>query len=240
MLGQSIYVSRFDDSFVPEEKVDFYFTSMHIAEEFNDEFKDKATKLLKVLNDYNKKIILDISPRGVEALGFKDIYELLDNIHIDVLRLDFGFSEEEILNICDHITIGINASTNDYSLAQKIKEKGNRVIAIHNFYPRPETGLDEDFFLMRNKQLSDMGIELMAFIQGEDLRGPLFEGLPTLESQRNMKPYVAYMEMKYLYNLDNILVGDLGISSKQIELISAAEKDNIILLPCTINEKYHE
>ena len=48
------------------------------------------------------------------------------------------------------------------------------------------------------------------------------------------------MEMKYLYNLDNILVGDLGISSKQIELISAAEKDNIILLPCTINEKYHE
>ena len=85
-----------------------------------------------------------------------------------------------------------------------------------------------------------MGIELMVFIQGEDLRGPLFEGLPTLESQRNMKPYVAYMEMKYLYNLDNILVGDLGISSKQIELISAAEKDNIILLPCTINEKYHE
>ena len=80
----------------------------------------------------------------------------------------------------------------------------------------------------------------MAFIQGEDLRGPLFEGLPTLESQRHMKPYVAYMEMKYLYNLDNILVGDLGISSKQIELISAAEKDNIILLPCTINEKYHE
>ena len=240
MLGQSIYVSRFDESFIPEKNIDFYFTSMHIAEEFNDEFKDKATKLLKVLNDYNKKIILDISPRGVEALGFKDIYELLDNIHIDVLRLDFGFSEEEILNICDHITIGINASTNDYSLAQKIKEKGNRVIAIHNFYPRPETGLDEDFFIKRNKQLSDMGIELMAFIQGEDLRGPLFEGLPTLESQRNMKPYVAYMEMKYLYNLDNILVGDLGISSKQIELISAAEKDNIILLPCTINEKYHE
>ena len=90
------------------------------------------------------------------------------------------------------------------------------------------------------QELKDMGIELMAFIQGEDLRGPLFEGLPTLESQRNMKPYVAYMEMKYLYNLDNILVGDLGISSKQIELISAAEKDNIILLPCTINEKYHE
>ena len=174
MLGQSIYVSRFDESFIPEKNIDFYFTSMHIAEEFNDEFKNKALKLLKVLNEYNKKIILDISPRGVEALGFKDIYELLDNIHIDVLRLDFGFSEEEILNICDHITIGINASTNDYSLAQKIKEKGNRVIAIHNFYPRPETGLDEDFFIKRNKQLSDMGIELMAFIQGEDLRGPLF------------------------------------------------------------------
>ena len=122
MLGQSIYVSRFDESFIPEKNIDFYFTSMHIAEEFNDEFKNKALKLLKVLNEYNKKIILDISPRGVEALGFKDVYELLDNIHIDVLRLDFGFSEEEILNICDHITIGINASTNDYSLAQKIKE----------------------------------------------------------------------------------------------------------------------
>ena len=240
MLGQSIYVSRFDDSFVPEEKVDFYFTSMHIAEEFNDEFKDKATKLLRVLNDYNKKIILDISPRGVEALGYKDIYELLDNIHIDVLRLDFGFTEEEILSISDHITIGINASTNDYSLGLKIKERGNRVIAIHNFYPRPETGLDVDFFNMRNSQLRNMGIELMAFIQGEDLRGPLFEGLPTLESQRYMKPYVAYMEMKYLYGLDNILIGDLGISAQQIELINTAEKESIVLLPCTIDGKYSE
>lgn len=240
MLGQSIYVSRFDDSFVPEEKVDFYFTSMHIAEEFNDEFKDKATKLLRVLNDYNKKIILDISPRGVEALGYKDIYELLDNIHIDVLRLDFGFTEEEILSISDHITIGINASTNDYSLGLKIKERGNRVIAIHNFYPRPETGLDVDFFNMRNSQLRNMGIELMAFIQGEDLRGPLFEGLPTLESQRYMKPYVAYMEMKYLYGLDNILIGDLGISAQQIELINTAEKEDIVLLPCTIDDKHSE
>ena len=65
MLGQSIYVSRFDESFIPEKNIDFYFTSMHIAEEFNDEFKNKALKLLKVLNEYNKKIILDISPRGV-------------------------------------------------------------------------------------------------------------------------------------------------------------------------------
>ena len=56
MLGQSIYVSRFDESFIPEKNIDFYFTSMHIAEEFNDEFKNKALKLLKVLNEYNKKI----------------------------------------------------------------------------------------------------------------------------------------------------------------------------------------
>ena len=51
MLGQSIYVSRFDESFIPEKNIDFYFTSMHIAEEFNDEFKNKALKLLKVLNE---------------------------------------------------------------------------------------------------------------------------------------------------------------------------------------------
>ena len=57
MLGQSIYVSRFDESFIPEKNIDFYFTSMHIAEEFNDEFKNKALKLLKVLNEYNKKVI---------------------------------------------------------------------------------------------------------------------------------------------------------------------------------------
>ena len=42
MLGQSIYVSRFDESFIPEKNIDFYFTSMHIAEEFNDEFKNKG------------------------------------------------------------------------------------------------------------------------------------------------------------------------------------------------------
>lgn len=235
MLGQSIYISKFDETFIPKDEVDIYFTSFHIQEEFNDQFSTKAKSLLKILNEYHKTVIVDISKRGIEALGYKDIYSLLKENKIDILRLDFGFSEEEIVEISNYVTIGVNASTSDYHVAKKIKEKGNKVVAIHNFYPRLETGLDESFFMARNEELKQMDVPVMAFIQGDkDYRGPLFEGLPTLESQRNMKPYVAYLQMKYLYGIENVLVGDNGISDEQLQLI----KQDTINIPCHLHEPY--
>ena len=42
MFARSIYISQFGDNFKVDENCSTYFTSFHIAEEFNDEFKTKA------------------------------------------------------------------------------------------------------------------------------------------------------------------------------------------------------
>ena len=45
MFGRAVYVSQFDGR-LPEQ-CDFYFTSLHIAEEFDDEFAEKAGNMLR-------------------------------------------------------------------------------------------------------------------------------------------------------------------------------------------------
>src|SRR5699024_11291014 len=69
--------------------------------------------------------------------------------------------------------------------------------AWHNYYPRPETGLDKLEFINMNKWLKEKGITVMAFVPGEgDLRGPLFEGLPTLEDHRYKHSLGSALELR--------------------------------------------
>lgn len=88
--------------------------------------------------------------------------------------------------------LGINASTISAEELHEWMELGlktNNIEAWHNFYPRPETGLDKDFLIERNKFLKSIGITTMAFVPGDgELRGPIFAGLPTLEKHRGFSP----------------------------------------------------
>ncbi len=48
----------------------------------------------------------------------------------------------------------------------------------------------------------------MAFIPGDgEKRGPLCEGLPTLEKHRNMRPLEAYLELVQDCDVDKVLIG---------------------------------
>ena len=44
--------------------------------------------------------------------------------------------------------------------------EGKEILAMHNYYPRSETGLDEEYFLRITKLLQDAGIHVIAFIPG--------------------------------------------------------------------------
>lgn len=241
MFGKSIYVSNFDsmkDTFSTDQ-TELYFTSFHIAEEFNDSFRLKSLELLKQLKENNKKVIVDISPRGIKELQFNSIIDFIKETEIDVIRCDYGFTEEEMTEIAKYASIAVNASTLDFELAQKFQKLGKDVYAIHNFYPRPETGLDEEFFIKRNEELRKANIKIAAFISGDSIqRGPLFEGLPTLEHHRYLPPYVQFAELYYKYNIDLIIVGDPGISTYQQQLISNTLQTGILQLPVTIHDNY--
>lgn len=241
MFGKSIYLSNFNSikEMIANDPTELYFTSFHIAEEFNEEYAQNALTLLKYLKDNHKKVIADISPRGVQALNFNSIIDFIEQTKVDIIRCDFGFTEEEILKISEYASIAVNASTLDFELAKKLQKLGKDVYAIHNFYPRPETGLDEDFFIERNKELKKANIKIAAFISGDTiLRGPIFEGLPTLEHHRYLPPYVQFAELYYKYNIDLILVGDPAISKHQQQLIIDTILTNTIQLPAIIHDDY--
>ena len=79
-----------------------------------------------------------------------------------------------------------------------------RLIAWHNFYPRRETGLDEHFFDKQTALFKQYSIPVCAFIPGiGENRGPLFEGLPTLESHRDVHPFTAAAEL-YNKSIDDV------------------------------------
>ena len=239
MLGQAIYISNFNEQFKPLKEIEIYFTSFHIAEELNENFNEKAMNLIQLLKKKNKKIIVDISPRGLKQLGFDTLKDFVQTTKIDIVRPDYGFSEEEIIEASKFSTIGINASTLDYKTAETLKQQNRDVLAIHNFYPRPETGLDEEFFTNRNQQLKTMNVLTAAFIAGNvDLRGPIYEGLSTLENHRYLKPYVQFLQLKYKYGLDMILIGDNGISEKERVWINRNEMNDVIYIPVELKSGY--
>jgi uncharacterized protein len=244
-LGFSIYLSSFEDQKEMLKKFsgsgNYIFTSFHIQEEFHSlkDYTSRAEEMCKWLKSREFKIIGDISKKTLELFQIDSILEFAKHMDIDVLRIDYGFSEKEILDIAREYPISFNPSTEDEVIAKKILQTGTKLFGLHNFYPRPETGLDVDQFRGINNRLKDLDIELLAFIPGDEKkRRPIFEGLPTLESHRNIPPYISFLDLKINHHMDGIFVGDIELSNIQIDLILNYIKDNIISIPIKFLEGF--
>ena len=238
-LGQSIYLSLIRNSTVSLDGIKndtSVFLSLHIEEECDETYNEDILDLCNRLDSKGCQIIADISKNTLKQLN-SDIDTLVEKYHLWALRIDYGFSIEEMTEIAKCHRIVLNASTTSLKDILKVKESGN-VMAMHNFYPRKETGLDEDHFLEINNELKKNGIEILAFIQGKIKRGPLYEGLPTLEKQRFQNTYISYVEMIRKYNVDQVYLSEPGIDEKDLERIELFNKQNIITLPVNINRNY--
>ncbi|GFN34602.1 MupG family TIM beta-alpha barrel fold protein [Tepidimicrobium xylanilyticum] len=244
-FGLSVYLSTFD---IQKEMLEqyvgsgyFVFTSFHMQEEFNsmEDYFQKAVKMCKWLNERNFKIIGDVSSKTLEFFKYHSIVEFAKDMGIDILRLDYGFSQEEILEIAKEYPISFNPSTEDEVMAKKILDISTIVYGLHNFYPRPETGLDPEDFYIINDGLKKLGIKTLAFIPGDEMkRGPIYEGLPTLEKHRKISPYVAFLDLVVNYGVDAVFVGDVKISKFEGKLITDYIKEGIINIPVKFLPEY--
>ena len=80
----------------------------------------------------------------------------------------------------------------------------------------------------------------MAFIPGDaDLRGPLHEGLPTLEDHRHSAPFEAYLDLITNCSVEKVLVGDLNLTEKTLSQFTAYQEGIIKLRakPITANKE---
>lgn len=197
--------------------VTFAFTSLHIPEETGVAYADAARHLLACCQDAGIDLMVDVSPVTLDKLGCSHIEDLLE-LGITTVRLDFGFSARETVELSHSFRIVFNASTittDDIRAWQAAGADFTRFAACHNFYPKRYTALSIDEVRRINQRLANLGFTTMGFVPGDDkLRGPLFEGLPTVEKHRDQKERVALnmLELSVAGETDVVLVGDPGLS----------------------------
>lgn len=215
------------------------FLSLHISEEFDETFCRRAEEVCHLLADHSFRIIADVSPKTLRQFACQDLTALAKHLRLWALRIDYGFSREEIGAMAKKLPIVLNASTTSCEDALASAAGGGTVLAMHNFYPRPETGLDEDFLRATTQALQSAGLQVFAFIPGDTLRrGPLHEGLPTLEAHRNILPSAAYADLTIRFGIDSVFLGDPGLSEAEEARIARFCQESILSIPAELNEAY--
>ena len=123
----------------------YLFTSAQIpetadSEKYFDDFEDVLTTAIT----HDLEIILDVNADNFSHYDFDGL----------TLRLDDGFSAEQVADISRARKIQINASTVTEEFLNSLDEfKANfdNIGALHNFYPHPSTGLDTYYFANQNR-----------------------------------------------------------------------------------------
>ena len=212
------------------------FTSFHIPEANYSTLKTETREFFKLAEEYDMDIITDISPNTFKFLDLNHM-DLKGLCHMGVrtIRIDFGYSEEEISEMSQNpygIKIQLNASTITKEFFENLDRYSpnyKNIDALHNFYPRVGTGISEECMIEKNTILSKRGIKVSAFVQSNNRkRGPLYEGLPSLEDHRGIEAREA---ANHLFALGNksVFIGDSLPSKEELEGLSSLNTEGVEL-----------
>lgn len=212
------------------------FLSLHIPE-VNNNFLNEIRELLLAIKRLDLNLTADISKKYYKNLD-------LNKFNFKALRLDFGFTNQEIAELSQNSNykINLNASTLTESDLKSIIAAGANLEnfeASHNYYPRPETGLSEKLLVKKNKFLKKYGLKIAAFVPAKyQKRPPIKAGLPTLEKHRFLSPLVAAQDLLKL-GIDKVYIGDSRASSENLKDFADITKE-LIIIPIEAYEKITE
>lgn len=213
------------------------FTSLHLPEVNYGEKLDEFFALAKAVRSREMNLTVDISPHAMKLLNASvDDLKPFSDSGASCIRVDYGFNIEEISAMTHNkfgIKIQINASTITPLQMESLKRAGadfSRMSSCHNFYPRPETGLSFKSFLEKTELLKSYKIPVYAFIPSKNgRRGPIYEGLPTVEIHRNLKPGIAARHLIYTRLIDGVYFGDAYAAESEIKEVMDIDPEIIDL-----------
>ncbi|MCH4167085.1 MAG: MupG family TIM beta-alpha barrel fold protein [Megasphaera sp.] len=205
------------------------FTSLHIPETNIDELQEELHGLLEAAQYHHMDVAADVSPATQKVLKLDTLTpNALLELGITTVRFDFGFDISKIALFSKAMHIQLNASTVQPSYIQELRQAGAdfaHIEALHNFYPRPHTGLGEDYVRQQSAWLQDEGIAVGAFIPSQSgRRGPLFEGLPTLELHRPMDVSLTSRHIAAM-GLQSVFIGDSAPSQKELNMLTRTGRE---------------
>lgn len=200
------------------------FSSAHISEA-SDEYQEIQAIIDKAY-EYGMKLSLDVS---------RKVFDRLQNFeHLYALRLDYGFTKEEIVELSHTkpYKIEINASTITEKELEELINLGvntKNLRASFNFYPKLYTGHSINFVKEKIALFKKYGMEILIFIPSMvGRRPPMYEGLPSIEHHRNLDLNLVVEEIKTL-GVDEVAFGDAFATPKELALLNAHQTDYLIL-----------
>lgn len=213
------------------------FTSLHIPEANYKRIISEFGQVVELANSLNMSITADISPNAYQYLSiYPDDLSSFKNAGLSGIRLDYGFKPDVIAKYSNNdvgLKIELNASTmTEHFMDEIVSYNPNlaNLSACHNYYPRCNTGISIQSLISKGNIFRKYSIPVSAFVSlNENRRGPLYDGLPTLEVTRNFIPMVTW-QLLSLLGIDNIFIGDS--LANEITLQSLQFTEDVILLPC--------
>lgn len=207
------------------------FTSLHIPEADYERSINEFKAMVEYAGKLSMNVTADISPRTFRYLGasMKD-FKVLKDLGLFGIRVDFGFSAEEIAEFTRNpfgMKIEINASTVTQKFLREFEAFNpvyNNFQACHNYYPRRSTGISLETYLYKNELLKKYEITISSFIPSLiNKRGPVFEGLPTLEKHRFIEPRISAKHL-FATGSDCVIFGDSIPSRGEIESVGRIDE----------------
>ena len=224
---------------------DVFISALHVGD--NPKNLGELNKLVNAGNKLGIKFTMDVDKKVLSK------YKLPTNVY--AYRLDYGFSANEIKDMIDKgkYHVELNASITEKSLLEELKALGVDLTSIrvsHNFYPKPYTGLSQESVLEKNKMYKEYGLKVLAFVPSSNMhRGPVYDGLATIEDHRRCHLLAALSELALL-KVDDVCFGDAYASAEEIKMAQDFNKDRVCLpigifkgvskLEKSLVEKVHE
>lgn len=240
MIGCSIYLNE-----PPQTKQTFLekaaasgmntvFTSIHIPEDDQTKVQGRFRELALMTKAAGLALYADVTAAALKKIGVSLMEaEQLVEWGVTGVRIDDGIGPEGIAALSQEMNVALNASTLTNEAWQALQHFGanqSNLEAWHNFYPRPETGVDRDWFTERNRWLQSLGLQTAAFVPGDGIRrGPIHAGLPTLEDHRDKSPFAAALELWSSCCVDHVLVGDPDLSESAWRRFKAWQNGCVLL-----------
>ena len=203
------------------------FSSLHIPESNAASLREDALYLFACAESLGLDVIADISPLTLKILDIPELTPArLKQLHITTARFDYGIGTETIAAFSREMNVQLNASTaRSVELHALLKAEADfsRIDGQHNFYPRPHTGLSSETVQRQNALLHRHDIPAGVFAASQTgRRGPLYAGLPTMESLRGIAPCDAAPILTAI-GCDSLIIGDSNPTLAELEALADPE-----------------
>ena len=205
---------------------DEVFTSIHLPEYSLLQQLECLNIIAERAEKYHFDITVDIGGHYIpEVLGNEKYLSMLKSADVDFIRLDYGFDKNQVGELYKKINnrgFVVNASiyrkdevseviNNLKSLDEKLE-----IRACHNFYVRNETGIDETTAIRQDSYFKEYDMPVCYCIPSySNPRGPLFEGLCTLEKHRHKTISEVLTDLVINYDVQYVMMADEWLSEDE-------------------------